>query len=1396
MTTMVVPPIEMPPGAADARRAVWDRAGRAAALAALAAALFIYVVVVPVLAWRWMQLPFVGALVDRGLVIVGGAGLEWPALEAGARPGERLAAIDGVALGSRAELERHLAARAVGQVVTLGLVGETGQARQVTVTLSRFPVVALGMLFDLPVAVGLLHLGIGLLVFRLRRDEAAGQALALFCALAAVALATSFDELTTQTLGWAWSLAAPMAGAALLALGLVFPQEAGLAQRRPGLRLLPFVPAASLSAYALLRLFDGTGAQGYGQARAWVLAFLVMSAGIFVLGTAYRRMTSPAPVAREQSQMILLGALAAFGLIGLWAAQAALTGQPLALNPALHLPPLALFPAAMAYALLRYRLLDTDYAISQGLVYAGMLAFTLAAYGLIITGASLLLGAAVQASHPAVLAVLVFVMLAVFQPLRARLERLVNEAFFRGTRANAERLEGFGRALTRAVALADIVAALDEQLAGGLRPAHAHLFLRDAQNEEFVALPPELPGKAQPAAFGRTDLRFAAGGALAAHLRRERAALHLSLDTPLPPQLLPDRARLAVLGSAIYAPLHGQAGLAGWLAVGPKLSGQPLTRSELRFVEALADQSALAVERATVISDLERRVRELNVLSQVSQAVNFTMAYDDLLELIYAQASKVVDTRNFTILLRDGRGPGYRFELYVENDERETEQEQRPWTAGRGLNSEVLRSGQPIRTDDYLAECRRRGVGGRANKDTRAWMGVPLNAGAETIGVMSVAAFDPGATFSEDQLKIFWAIADQAASAIVRAQLLRKAEERARQLSTLNELSTTLASNLELDPLLARIVESSMDILGCQAGSLFLTDEDSGEYVFRVAAGPVGQDLVGMRIGAGKGFVGQAIETGTVLIVNDVQNDPRWFQGSDASTGFVTRALMVVPLRRGERTIGALEVINKRDESAFDEEDSGLLTAFAGQATVAIENARLFAQTDEALAGRVAELSMMQRIDRELNAALDVQRVMDITLDWAMKNTRAYAGSVGMVSEAGIHIIATSGYGDTVEQLRDRPLSTERGIMGRVVRTGQMNLVRDVRSDPDYRGVLAATRSQLTIPIVRENSVVGLINLESPRPDAFSEEQVAFVTRMLDHAAVAISNARLYAEVTAANIAKSDFVSVAAHELKTPMTSIKMSSELMLSGAVGGLNDTQRQFLSTIRNNLDRMTTIVSDLNDITRIETGRMRLEPQALDFAAVVDEVLRATRGLVEAKQQALIVELPAGLPLVLADQDRAAQVLTNLVSNANKYTPENGQIVIRAQVAGAVAPGRAGAPDAAGAQDGIGAPEGDAGLGELHVTVRDSGIGISPEDQRRLFTKFFRSDDRTAREMASGTGLGLSIVKNLVELQGGRIWMESELRQGSSFHFTLPLAPAAPQPAPVIDPPSRRVEGAGGS
>ncbi len=232
-------------------------------------------------------------------------------------------------------------------------------------------------------------------------------------------------------------------------------------------------------------------------------------------------------------------------------------------------------------------------------------------------------------------------------------------------------------------------------------------------------------------------------------------------------------------------------------------------------------------------------------------------------------------------------------------------------------------------------------------------------------------------------------------------------------------------------------------------------------------------------------------------------------------------------------------------------------------------------------------------------------------------------------------------------------------------------------------------------------------------------------------------------EAVAANKSKSEFVSVVSHELKLPMTSIKGYSDLMLTGATGALNENQTNFLTTIRNNVNRMATLVSDLADISRIESGNLRLEPRAVPVWDVVDEVVTLTKTQVEQKGQRLTVDISDELPKVWCDRNRLAQILTNLISNANKYTPEGGVIKIQAHQV-----------------DGM-----------IQINIQDNGLGMTPEDQQKLFSNFFRSSDDKVRE-APGTGLGLSITKNLIELQGGRIWFESEFRKGTTFYLTLPI------------------------
>jgi signal transduction histidine kinase len=284
------------------------------------------------------------------------------------------------------------------------------------------------------------------------------------------------------------------------------------------------------------------------------------------------------------------------------------------------------------------------------------------------------------------------------------------------------------------------------------------------------------------------------------------------------------------------------------------------------------------------------------------------------------------------------------------------------------------------------------------------------------------------------------------------------------------------------------------------------------------------------------------------------------------------------------------------------------------------------------------------------------------------------------------------------------------------------------------------------VPVRREGKVIGVIVMTAPAENAasaFREDARALVSRMADRAAIAIENARLYDAVRAANNAKSEFVSVVAHELKVPMTSIQGYADLL--SMAGPVNERQTQFIGTIRNAVNRMKVLVSDLNDISRIESGNLRVNFQDVSVIDAVNATAEGTLAEIEKRQHKLVVEVEPNLPPVRADKDRLAQVLLNLLSNAYKYTPDGGTIQLRAARQN----------------------------NEVTISVIDSGVGMTPEQLAKLGTKFWRADNGLNQ---AGTGLGFAITRNLIELMHGKLDIQSEPGKGSRFTFTLPIAGAS--------------------
>jgi signal transduction histidine kinase len=735
---------------------------------------------------------------------------------------------------------------------------------------------------------------------------------------------------------------------------------------------------------------------------------------------------------------------------------------------------------------------------------------------------------------------------------------------------------------------------------------------------------------------------------------------------------------------------------------------------------------------------------EAAALAGFFRAIHSAADFDILLELVHNQTARLLPLRSFRIALIDGRTGSLCYVFYVEDDRRCPDCERILFPLEQDLAGEVARDGAPLLASSYADACQVRRLPQR--EPPGAWAGIPLPSGASTVGVMILMRAAP---FSEADRALLEQIAAHAGPAMARARLQRETARRTALLGTLQQSSRRLIGTLEWDPLLGAILSGARELLACQAAALLMPDPSGGWTAVRQDGLPSGFD--NLRFTGADTPLQHAPADDRPLYFASLPPEDSFRRSVEASGLLTLRSVTSLPLHRREQLLGWIIFLNPEEPFAPSREEEPLLAAYATLSAAALENARLYAQTDRSLSILVEELGSLQHLDQQLNAAKHTDQALEITLDWALRHTEAPVGLAVVPVEGGLEVAAASGYPDSYRPERKTRIPPDLGGLEESIRLGRA-VVRRAGSGASP-GLLPQGKVVLALPIRRDKQVMGALLLESAVVDSFSPMQVEFLQRLTAHAAIAISNAQLYAEVQNANQAKSEFISFVAHELKTPMTSIRGYTDLLAQGAVGPISPSQANFLATIRSNADRMASLVSDLNDISRIESGRLRLEYVSCSLGDALEEVLQGLHSQMDAKEQQLTLAIPANLPPVWVDRGRLIQILTNLVSNAHKYTPAGGTIRITAE-------------HAANRWDPAGPPD------VVHFQIQDSGLGISPQEQKNVFQKFFRSEDRMVRDLP-GTGLGLHITRNLVEMQGGRIWFESEIRRGATFHFTMPEA-----------------------
>jgi PAS domain S-box-containing protein len=769
--------------------------------------------------------------------------------------------------------------------------------------------------------------------------------------------------------------------------------------------------------------------------------------------------------------------------------------------------------------------------------------------------------------------------------------------------------------------------------------------------------------------------------------------------------------------------------LSGLMVVWREGEGKEFAQSELDFLTNLSQQAAIAIENAHLYQSTAQTAERLAILNEASYQVGVSLDPEEIYKAIRHSAEQLMPVDTFVISLLDEEAGEVEAVYLVDGDTRVPSMRIK---LGEGLSSQVIQTGEPVLIHTHGDAKKAGGVTFGEKGVPHSILAVPMKLGDRELGMLSAQSFMEGVYDEADQ-QILGTLANQAIVAIqngrhfaetqrLTQELEQRVVERTAELEsekanteTLLRILTEVSASLDLDRALGRTLALLNEAVGAEQGTIMLLHAEDNSLHYRAGYGYLSElaSSAGnsFKLKVGEGLAGWSVKARDTALIEDLHKDERWVRAP--STANDHRSSIVTPLMVGEDAIGVLMVFH-REVGFFESERLGMVKAIASQVAIAINNAHLY----ELIRDQAERLGTMLR--KELEEASRSHAILESVADGVVVTDPE--NQVTFMNSSAEEILGIS-----VGEITDNSLSLFDNIFDRE-NSHWMQTIREWSTDLDAFEPGDTYAEQLEL----ENGRVALVHLA---PVNFQNDFLGTVSIFRD----------ITHEVEVDRL-KSEFVATVSHELRTPMTSIRGYVDVLLMGAAGAMNDNQEQFLKVVKSNTERLNILVNDLLDVSRIESGQIKLSPQALDLRDLTEDILADSlrRSQEENKPIAFSMDSPKTLPRVYGDVERIRQVIGNLVENAYRYTPENGQVIIHLHAVN---------------------------NSEVQVDVQDTGVGIDEKNQDKIFDRFYRGEDPLVLA-APGTGLGLSIVKQLVEMHHGKIWMESEGEgKGSTFSFTLP-------------------------